>query len=304
MSLNAVRGDDGGAGQQPGHVGRRAGLARVRSQRLEVGREDPVGAEQRLDAHGRRQVGHADQRLQVVAGEREHAEHAVGAVDEGEALLGGQPYRLETGRRQRRGGVGEVAVRVAYGALAHQGQRAVRERCEVARAAERAVLVDHRRDAGVEHPGVGLDRADADPGVTAGEGAQPEQHQPADDLALDLGTGAGGVRADERALELLAQLGGDVPVGQGAEAGRDAVGRDLAGGEGVDPLTGGRDGGERLVGEDHLGATAGDRDDLVEGQRRRSDEDGVRHALIEATSPVGVCRTLTTSVRDPGHLPR
>ena len=49
----------------------------------------------------------------------------------------------------------QLAVRVAHVALAHQRQRAVRQRREVAGAAERAVLVDDRGDAGVEHRGVG-----------------------------------------------------------------------------------------------------------------------------------------------------
>ena len=58
------------------------------------------------------------------------------------------------GEHRRTGGVAHVA-------LAHQRQRAVRQRGEVAGAAEGAVLADHRRDAGVEQRGVGLgdDRA-------------------------------------------------------------------------------------------------------------------------------------------------
>ena len=51
----------------------------------------------------------------------------------------------------------------------------------------------------------------------------PQQHQGADDLALDLGAGARRVRADEGALQLGAELDRDVPGGEGAEAGGDAV---------------------------------------------------------------------------------
>ncbi len=45
---------------------------------------------QALDAHRGGDVGDLEQVTQVVDGEHEHAEHAVGAVDEGEALLLGE----------------------------------------------------------------------------------------------------------------------------------------------------------------------------------------------------------------------
>ena len=54
---------------------------------------------------------------------------------------------VETGGGERVGGGDQVAVAVADVALAHQRERAVRERRQVAGAPERAVLVDHRGDA-------------------------------------------------------------------------------------------------------------------------------------------------------------
>ena len=79
------------------------------------------------------------------------------------------------------------------------------ERGEVARAAERAVLVHDRGDAGVEHRGVGLGGLQAHAGAAGGQRRQPQQHQRADDLALDLGAGARRVRADQAALQLGAR---------------------------------------------------------------------------------------------------
>ena len=79
--------------------------------------------------------------------QHQHAEHAVGAVDQRQALLGGQLDRRQAGGGERVGGRHQGAVGVADLALAHQRERAVRQRRQVAGAAERAVLVHHRRDA-------------------------------------------------------------------------------------------------------------------------------------------------------------
>ena len=105
----------------------------MRTQRHQVGGEGPVGAQQRLDRHRRRDVGRAEQHVEVGEREHEHAEHAVGAVDEGQAFLG-----LQRDRRDAGGGhlVGALA-------LADQRQADVGQRREVATGAERAVLV-HR----------------------------------------------------------------------------------------------------------------------------------------------------------------
>ncbi len=62
-------------------------LAVLRAQRVQVLREDAVGAEQALDAHRRRDVGGREQRAQVVDGQDEHAEHPVRAVDQREPFL-------------------------------------------------------------------------------------------------------------------------------------------------------------------------------------------------------------------------
>ena len=96
-----------------------------------------------------------------------------------------------------------------------------------------------------------------------------------DDLALHLGAGAGGVRADQGALQPGAQLLGDVPGGQRAEAGRDAVG---GGRPAARASTAPRDWRHRLerrVGQLDRGAVARDRDDLGERQRLRADRNGV-----------------------------
>ena len=171
--------------EQPPDVRGGVSLAGLRPQRLQVVGEHAVGAEQALDAHRDGDVGDRQQVAQVGDRQREHAEHPVGAVDQREALL-----LVEGDRRQHVAGLAQVAAGGAHRALPHQRQRAVRERREVAAAAERAVLVHDGRDLRVEHRRVGAGRLHPHAGPARGEGGEPQQHQRADHLALDLGAGA------------------------------------------------------------------------------------------------------------------
>ncbi len=107
----AVARDDAGVREQPRQVGRGGRLSRVRAQRLQVGGEDPVGRELRLDAHRGRDVGGLEKHPQVGDREDEHAEHPVGAVDERQPLLGLQLDRRQAGLAQRDGGGTPYAVR-------------------------------------------------------------------------------------------------------------------------------------------------------------------------------------------------
>ena len=96
-----------------------------------------------------------------------------------------------------------VPSRAARRALTeqHEGRRG--ERCQVATGSERAVLGDDRRDAGVEQRHDGLDDGGAGPGVTHRQAAGAQQHHRPHHLALHLGAEPGGVRADQRQLQLL-----------------------------------------------------------------------------------------------------
>ena len=84
------------------------------------------------------------------------------------------------------------------------------ERGEVARAPEAAVLADDRGDASVQQRGVRLGDERARAGAGGGEGGEPQQHGGAHHLALDLGTRARRVRADEGALQLRTLVHRDV----------------------------------------------------------------------------------------------
>ncbi len=60
----------------------------------------------------------------------------------------------------------------------------------------------------LEQRGIRPGRLEAHAGAAGREGREAQQHEGAHDLALDLGAGAGGVRAHERALQLGAQAVG------------------------------------------------------------------------------------------------
>ena len=120
---------------------------------------------------------------------------------------------------------------------------------------------------------VRLDDDRAHPGVPGGEGLQAQQLQRAHDLALDLGAGAGRVRADQARLQLGATLGGDEGRGERAEAGRDAVVRLGIVGEALDERAGCRDPLERGGVELDARAVAGDGDDVFGAQGCCADDD-------------------------------
>ena len=157
-------------------------------------------------------------------------------------------------------------VGVAHHAFAGGGQRARGERGEVARAAERAVLGHHRRDPGGEHGGVDARGLGAHAGATGRQRGQAQELQRTHDLALHLGPAARGVRAHQRTLQLGALRDRDVPRGQRAEAGGDAVVRRRVVGERLDHLPADLQLVLRLRGEHDGGAVPGNGDDLGGGQ--------------------------------------
>ena len=78
------------AGHDPAQVAGRSSLTGMRPQSVQIVCEDVVGAEQTFHAHGCRDVCHLEQPPQIDDREHQHAEHAVGAIDQGQALLLGK----------------------------------------------------------------------------------------------------------------------------------------------------------------------------------------------------------------------
>ena len=292
----AVAGHHAAAGQQRPQVGGGRGLAGVGPQLLKGVGEDVVGTEQRLHAHRGGDVGGAQQVVEVGQRHHEHAEHPVGAVDQRQPLLLLQHQRGDAGSGQHRSGRDRAPFGPQHLPLPHRHQRAVRQRGEVAGAAEAAVLVDRRGDAGVEQRGVGLRDHGTHAGVAARHRPQAQQHHGADDLGLDQRAGAGGVGADQRLLQLGAPVAGDLQGGQRPEAGGDAVDGLVAGGQGADHLAGGGHGVVGLGVDGDGGVVAGDGEDVGGGQRGGADGDLGGHGRSVGDArcvPVGAGRMLS-----------
>ena len=239
---------------------------------------------------------------EVVEGQQQHPEHAVRAVDQREALLGGQGERLDRRGGQRLARRHALARRRPDLALADQRQAAVSERSQVAARAERAVLGDHgvepcrkQRKHRLRH-----DRTRAR--AAHGQRARAQEHHRAHGLALDGRAHAGRVRADQRALKLLAPLRRDPGAGERAEPGRDAVDRLVRAGQALHHRRALLHGGPRLVRQPRRNSVAGDGDNIgrldpVAGQldRRRL------HHGHSITSPRAGSRAQRSSAQARGR---
>ena len=248
----------------------------MRADRLELGGEDPVGGQLPLDRHGGSDVGGPQQDREVAQRQDQHAEHAVGPVDQRQPLLGGQLDRHQPGGSEGLRGRHQHPRGIADVTFSDQRQGTVREGGQVAGAAERAVLADHRGDAGVQDADHQLGHLGSYAGPAGGQRREPQQHQPSYDLALDLGAGTGRVRADQRPLQLGPHLVGDVPGRQRSEAGGDAVGGGGCGGQLLHHCACPGDRRARLLGQSHPVPGASDPHHLREGERPRADVDGNR----------------------------
>ena len=268
------------------HVRGRDRLPRLRAQRLQVGGEDGRGAEHRLDRHGRGDVSGAQQQVEIVTGQQQLAEHAVGAVDQRQPLLLGQRDRLQPHGLEHLGGRTGAAIGADREPFADQRQGDVRERCEITRAAQRSVLVNHRGHAPIEEPGQRQRGRRPDARPSGGQGRQPQRHHRPHDLAFDRRAGPGRVRADQRLLQHRALRGRDRAGRERAEAGRDAVVRFGVRRQRLDDRAAGRDRIKRRRREGHARLAPGHRHQLVLADGTDSDHDRL-HSPTVVAGPAG-----------------
>ena len=156
--------------------------------------------------------------------ERPDRGHELGAVDQRQALLGGEHERLQAGAAQSLGAGHHLAVQLDH-ALADQRQGQVCERCQVAAGAQRAARRHHRVHARGEQRQQQLDGLAADAGRAGRERVRAQQHRGPHDLGREGVTDAAGVAAQQVELQPrdLVVLDGDVH--EAAEPGVDPIGR-------------------------------------------------------------------------------
>ena len=281
------------------HVARRVQLAGDRAQLLDTVRERADRAAQTLDAHGADQVGRVEQRLAV--GDRQAADggHELGAVEEGEALLGferdaarGRPLRGR-GRAGRRAPSAREARSAARRgvvcnqqlALADHRQHEVRRRRQVAARPQRAARRHPGHEIGVEHGAEQLQRLGTHARVAPGERVDADRHRRAHDVARQRLADADGVAAHQVLLQLADLVDGDVRRGELAEAGGHAVDDALLGDDLLDDVARAGDAVERGCAELDRPARARHRDHVGDAQRRVADDERLHSTTIGRSIP-------------------
>ena len=154
--------------------------------RMRAGGVDPLverrrRAAERLEAHGRRAHRGPPEHLGVVHQQRQHRGLGLRAVDEREPFLRREAERREPGGRQRGGGR-RAPPRLEHLPLAHQDQRHVTQRRQVAAGADAALLRHQRHEAGVEQAEQRLDQGGAHAAGRAEQDVGAQHHQPANDV--------------------------------------------------------------------------------------------------------------------------
>ncbi len=278
-------GDDLALGGEPANVGGRRHLAGMGPQSVDprVGRG--VGPHERLQAHASRDVGELRRGDRVREEKRPDARHLVGAVQEGQALLGLEDERAEA-RRSERGGSRQAPAVVPRLPLADQDERRVRQRDQVARGAERAPLRHHRGDAAIQALDEEPHDGGADPGVPARERPGEAAPHGARLRRRHRGTEPAGVASQEVELKRAPLVGRDADVLQLPDAGRDPVDERVAVGQPVHEGPPAAHAPLRLVGKREGPAGARDPDDVVEAQGA-TERDGA-HAGVPASGRASI----------------
>ena len=271
-----MRAADRAPREELGVAGGNVALPRMRPQRVDARIERRVAPRGGVDRHA--------------AGDHRRGEHVLGreqprkrkgggdlrAVEQREALLGREPDRI-----------GQTDL-----ADAHQCEREMRERREIARGADRSFRRDARIDALVVHPQQRVHRLRANAGSARGEARDLERENEPRRRVVDRRAGSGGVREHDVGLELFQLAGRDAGLREAAEARVHAVGR-LARGD--DPLDQRGPGAQpRQAGGIELERDRFARDPAQVGkpQGRAADAD---HRSIGRSSPFSLAQAIASS---------
>ncbi len=189
---------------------------------MDAGIEGGAGAPQGLQAETGDLVCQARQARELLRGQVAQGGDELGAVDEGQALLGLQDHGAEA-----RLGQGLAAGQLTAGhpgqALAHQHQGHVGQGGEIAAGTHAALAGHHGQDAAVEALGQQADGLGADAAVGLQQAVDAGGHEGASLVRGQGLTHPGRMAAQQVELEQPELIVGDDHRGELAEAGVDAV---------------------------------------------------------------------------------
>ena len=164
--------------QEPAQLRGDGDLAGVGPRELVCGGVGHVGAQQRLATNRRGHARGPGQSLRVGSHQRADGAHHLGAVEEGQPLLGLQLERFEVRRRQRFGG-GHDATAHLHMPPTRERQGEMRQRGQIARCAHRTLRRHDRVDAEAQQIADSIDHDGPAAGVAEGQGVGPQQqHRP------------------------------------------------------------------------------------------------------------------------------
>ena len=138
----------------------------------QLGLEGPVRPEAGLDGHRARDVGGACDPLGTDRREDPQCEHALGPIDQGQALLVQQLDRFQALGAQCARAVGELAVDLDL-SLAHERQCEVSQGSEVSGCPEGSLRRDYWMDTCIEHVDESAEDLETDARDAEREGSGP-----------------------------------------------------------------------------------------------------------------------------------
>jgi hypothetical protein len=275
---------------------------RVGPHRVHRRMERPGRAAQRLDGHGRGDLGRADEAVGVDARQRRDGGRELGPVGDGQAVLG---LQLEPGDPGLGHGLAgghllapEARPRGVVPGREHEPE--VRQRREVPGGATRSLRRHDRRDAGVEHGQDGVDEQRTAAGHALGQGIRAEQHHRPDDRHGQRRADPRGVAQHEVARQPRAILRGDGHPRQGAEARVHPVDGAFALPGLADPGIRPGHAGARVARERGRAGVAGDRGHVGQGEALTVD---LQRSVTILRHRDGVTRGPARRIGRPRHTP-
>ncbi len=196
-------------------------------------------------------VGGVYEDIGVMESEAEKSEHALRAVEEGQAFLGFEGDRSDFAAAEGFGAGKFFVLEVGF-AFADHDLSEMGERREIAGSADGTLRRNDGMNAGIEHGDEGFHDDGTNAAEALGESVGAKKHHGADFGGGERCAYATGMRANEIDLKLADLFGGDAHGGKFAEAGVDAVGGFSGSDERINDGARGQHAGDRVGREGNL----------------------------------------------------